>query len=90
MVAYLAGGQYRTANPGVCFAGTFAGLLLTDLAVSAQRWMVDAPDATAALIGIGAGQPLDGLILAPIAAAAVDTLQTRWAEIRMFRSRMKP
>lgn len=93
LLAYLAAGRYRVANPAFCVAGTFASLLAADLVIFGHRLIVGAPGAFEALAGIGAGKPLDGLLLAPLggwAAASVGgALQLRGVPMRLFRSRIE-
>ncbi len=93
LVVYLVAGRYRTASAAVCFAGTFASLLVTDLVVFAYQWSVGAPDAIDTLVGIGAGKPVDGLLFASagagVAASLVRAMERQGVEMRLFRSRMK-
>lgn len=92
-VAYLVAGKYRVASRAVCFAGTFASLLATDLIVFAQRWLAGSADAGDTLVGIGAGRPIDGHLVAPVGAWVtawlVAGLQRRGTPLRMFRSRLR-
>ncbi len=91
-VAYLIAGRYRVATRSVAFSGTFASLLATDLVVVGQRWLTSSADAWDTLVGIGAGQPMDGLVVAPagawVAAWLVAGMQRRGVPMRIFRSRM--
>ncbi len=91
--AYLAAGKYRVASRAVCFCGTFASLLATDLIVCAQRWLTGSGDAADSLVGVGAGRPVDGLIVGPVgawvAAWLVAELQRRGTPLRIFRSRLR-
>lgn len=92
-IAYLIAGRYRVASRSVCFSGTFASMLATDLAVFGQRWAVGSADAWDTLVGIGAGRPVDGLVVAPLGAWVVAWLvggmQRRGVEMRIFRSRRR-
>lgn len=92
--AYLIAGRYRVADAGVCFAGTFASLIATDLIVFSQRWAAaGSADAWATFVGIGAGRPVDGLVVGPVGAWVVAWLvgrmQRRGVQMRVFRSRLR-
>lgn len=91
-VAYLIAGRYRVASRGLCAAGTFLSLLAVDVVVAVQRFAAGAPDAAATVVGIGARQPVDGLIVVPLGAALaawqVGRLQRQGVDLRLFKSRL--
>ncbi len=92
-VVYLAAGTYRTASRSVCFSGTFTSLLTTDLMVFGQHWLKGSEDAWPTLVGIGAGRPVDGLVVASVGtwvvAWLVAGMQRCGVPLRIFKSRLR-
>lgn len=92
-VAYLLAGRYRRANPALCAAGTYLSLLLVIVLTSAL-WIVVAPvEAGLSLGSIGAGTPINALLVIPVAAGLIAVLVARLqrdgVEMKLFRSRLK-
>lgn len=77
VVIYLFFGRFDLPSIPLTWAGTYIGLLVTDLAFNYFQWRLGPYDLPILLSGIGGGGWLDGLVVLPIAAVGVTLFARR-------------